>query len=150
MRTLKLLIILLITLNFAVLLIALLYPGSRRFDNHVLQVIRENSEEVSDITDIDTPIVLPVIGEPKVIIEKGEDGAPGAHGHKGLQGEKGDQGDPGQDGTDGLDGVNGVDGVDGIDGADGKTPEFQTLPNGLLLYRYIGEENWRPVPTAGL
>lgn len=78
---------------------------------------------------------------------KGDTGEKGASGNDGV---KGDTGEDGQNGKDGQQGAQGKNGIDGVDGENGKTPEFLRLPNGMLLYRYIGEEAWQPIPEVSL
>ena len=83
----------------------------------------------------------------------------GPQGLRGIPGQsiKGEQGEAGKDSTvpgpagqdsvvPGPAGEDGKDGVDGVDGENGRTPEFLQLPNGTLLWRYVGDANWQVVP----
>lgn len=69
---------------------------------------------------------------------------------KGDKGELGEQGKDGEPGKDGVDGNNGIDGQNGTDGENGRTPEFMQLPDGTLLYRYIGDTEWEIISMIEL
>lgn len=109
--------------------------------DELIQIIEENQTSMTKLVEERFAEVSTIEGPQGV---QGQQGVPGPQGEQGLRGEKGDKGEPGKNGKDG---VNGKDGIDGVDGEDGRSPEFLKLSNGILLWRYVGDENWMVVPT---
>ena len=158
MRLLWMLVVLLLILAAVNMSLTLVYPSTSSFEDRIVAIIGEHDSEVVEQIKDELP---------KVELTPPQNGQDGKDGQDGIsiKGDKGDMGDMGASGSNGQDGSdgqsayevavsNGFTGTEaewlaflkGIDGADGRTPEFAQLPNGILLFRYIGDTGWEVVP----
>ena len=120
-------------------LVRILDTLSERVNNQQ-SIIDGQSTRIENLENVTQKHIDHVIPEPI----NGDAGIDGTDGKNGLNGKDG------ENGVDGTQGEDGEQGIPGVDGENGKTPEFLRLPNGVLLYRYIGEEAWQPIPEASL